>query len=502
MRRLWPSLLLFGACHAPATNAPEAPAPVVAPPPAPIDDDEPDAPPAASTDVPSPEVATPAVGGRSAIAAVSGFEEIRARPTRTSPVIGLFRAGQSIPLRELAPVPPESPCAGGWYAVEPFGYVCRGPKSTLDAADRRVTAAAQLLPDVASALPFRVGTAIGAPRYRRLPTQDEQSDEEPGLARHLTSLPAADGVGAIDPEARGPLLPDAARDALFTGGGRSTHKGIAYPGMRLAWSKELTASGRTWLATPDHALVPKDKVRARRTPSLAGVDLRKQPELALPLAFTMAETPRHTRSEAGMRASPDAKVARQSFLPATGELVTEGRASFLALRDGTFVRRADATLFEARPRPHGVGEGEKWISVSVSRGTLVAYEGDTPVFAFAMSPGAGGASRNTPVTHGTELGRFQVGWKLVSTDMWGEDGGVGWRVREVPWVAYYKDGYAIHGAWWHDDFGRPKSHGCLNLSPADAQRLFAWMDPVLPQGWYAVAAQLPGRKGTIVDVVP
>jgi leucyl aminopeptidase len=75
-------------------------------------------------------------------------------------------------------------------------------------------------------------------------------------------------------------------------------------------------------------------------------------------------------------------------------------------------------------------------------------------------------------------------------------------VDEVPWVSYYKDSYALHGAWWHDEFGRPKSHGCVNLAPADARWLFSWMDPAMPEGWYAVTSYYPHVQGTAVDLRP
>ena len=122
-----------------------------------------------------------------------------------------------------------------------------------------------------------------------------------------------------------------------------------------------------------------------------------------------------------------------------------------------------------------------------------------PVYVTAVSPGIDGI---LPREHATKRGQFTVGWKMLSADMAGDDKGKDWLVDEVPFVAYYKGNYALHGAFWHDDFGRPKSHGCVNLAPADAQFLFRWMDPVLPEGWYAAAAYHPYVKGTAIDVQP
>ena len=50
--------------------------------------------------------------------------------------------------------------------------------------------------------------------------------------------------------------------------------------------------------------------------------------------------------------------------------------------------------------------------------------------------------------------------------------------------------HALHGAYWHDKFGRPKSHGCINLSPEDARRLFFCTEPAVPPGWHGAARSL------------
>lgn len=69
----------------------------------------------------------------------------------------------------------------------------------------------------------------------------------------------------------------------------------------------------------------------------------------------------------------------------------------------------------------------------------------------------------------------------------------------MPYVQYFEGGYAIHGAYWHDGFGRPKSHGCINLAPEDARRLFFWTDPQVPSGWHGARKAL---TGTIIFVHP
>jgi lipoprotein-anchoring transpeptidase ErfK/SrfK len=62
----------------------------------------------------------------------------------------------------------------------------------------------------------------------------------------------------------------------------------------------------------------------------------------------------------------------------------------------------------------------------------------------------------------------------------------------VPYIQYFQDGYALHAAYWHDQFGQPKSHGCINLAPLDARWLFFFTKPDLPLGWHGVMRALTG----------
>jgi lipoprotein-anchoring transpeptidase ErfK/SrfK len=170
------------------------------------------------------------------------------------------------------------------------------------------------------------------------------------------------------------------------------------------------------------------------------------------------------------------------------------------LRDGTYVPYNSITIIRKQPRRYnGIGPNDKWVEVRVTWGYLAAYKGDDLEYVTAISPGVDGINA---AKHATARGKHFVDWKLYSGDMSGKDKGKPWYVDEVPWVQYYKGNYALHGAWWHNNFGRPMSHGCINLSPPDAKALFEWMDPVVPDGWYAVAAYYPHAKGTMVYIRP
>lgn len=109
-----------------------------------------------------------------------------------------------------------------------------------------------------------------------------------------------------------------------------------------------------------------------------------------------------------------------------------------------------------------VATGKRWIDVDLSQQLLTAWEGGTPIMSSVIS----GGTTATP----TVLGRFYIDRRLDSQRMRGPD----FDYPGVPWVMYFFEAYAIHGAYWHDTFGTPRSHGCINMTPSDAQWLYEW----------------------------
>jgi lipoprotein-anchoring transpeptidase ErfK/SrfK len=110
--------------------------------------------------------------------------------------------------------------------------------------------------------------------------------------------------------------------------------------------------------------------------------------------------------------------------------------------------------------------------------------------------GRAGTANETP------KGTFRIWVKLGAANMDNlEDEGANryWRMESVPYVQYFSKGVGLHGAYWHRSFGNVRSHGCVNLAPLDAQRLFSFTSPRLPAGWTAV---LPTEheSGTVVRV--
>lgn len=112
---------------------------------------------------------------------------------------------------------------------------------------------------------------------------------------------------------------------------------------------------------------------------------------------------------------------------------------------------------ETVDEPLPVGNGERWFDVDLSDQRVYAYEGDTLVKTFIVSTG----TWQTP----TVTGKFKIWIKLRSTTMSGDD----YYLTNVPYVMYFYQGYGLHGTYWHNNFGVPMSHGCVNLSIPDAE---------------------------------
>jgi lipoprotein-anchoring transpeptidase ErfK/SrfK len=108
----------------------------------------------------------------------------------------------------------------------------------------------------------------------------------------------------------------------------------------------------------------------------------------------------------------------------------------------------------------GVSYGGRWIDVNLTQQRVYAYEGDTVVNSFVVSTG----TWQTP----TVTGSFKIWIKLLSTTM----AGPGYYLTNVPYTMYFYKGYGLHGTYWHNNFGTPMSHGCVNLRTSDAEWLY------------------------------
>lgn len=131
----------------------------------------------------------------------------------------------------------------------------------------------------------------------------------------------------------------------------------------------------------------------------------------------------------------------------------------------TFVSNNDAPA-PVVLRPAGVGPDERWIDVNLTTQTLVAYEGNTPVFDSLVSSGTW--------QYPTVTGQFRIWLRYTAQTMDGRRLGYDYYLPNVPYVMYFYQDYALHGTYWHNNFGTPMSHGCVNLPTPAAEWIFNW----------------------------
>jgi lipoprotein-anchoring transpeptidase ErfK/SrfK len=140
---------------------------------------------------------------------------------------------------------------------------------------------------------------------------------------------------------------------------------------------------------------------------------------------------------------------------------------------------------ELTPLSPGVPAAKKLIDISISQQTLTAYEDDVEVFKTKISSGLN-RQREGEIPWKTPSGEFHVRSKMPSQRM-GDDPITsdvsGYVLPGVPWVSYFHEtGVAIHGTYWHDNYGVPMSHGCVNMRPEEALWVYRWCTPTHQNG--------------------
>jgi len=442
---------------------------------------------------------------------------------------------------EKAPVIPEphkkSNCPEGWYELLAGGFVC-GKYATLDLDHPRFKLVKA--PDLEGPLPYVYGVNVsnGTPLYRQVPSREERMKLEPWLSRPKKAKTVSDednpyatasagggapDAGAVattdDPEKPwwqkeppdggpptvtledlqeddGPIVRRMVKgfflslDHQFGSGGAmwwKTEGGLVAPADRIFVSKPVTDYHGVWLGTDNGTFATKD-VASRRIDKLpVGFILNGRAH-----KWTLDADHKHPTQAEG-------ELDRFQAIGLTGETASVGGTNFWETDEGWWMKAVDGTKTEPGPPPEGLGEHDKWIDVNQRRQTLVAFEGATPVYVTIFSSG-----RNE---HETPTGSFRIREKHIAATMDGDadiasDGP--YSIEDVPYIQYFNGGYALHGAFWHAEFGHVKSHGCVNLSPWDSKNLFGWTDPQLPEGWHAVVAtkEHPGTRVVVHERGP
>jgi hypothetical protein len=376
--------------------------------------------------------------------------------------------------------------------------------ATLDMANPVVVASAKRPAKDGLPYVYAMGRFPPPPLYTRLPTHAEQQKAEPDLVSALRKAaalakdpsfvapPPADPIPAF--LQNGAMLPPLANtlrsaDAVTAGHAR-IRSGFALLGT-------FEHDGRQWGMTTDLTILPLDRVRIVKPSAFHGIQL--DDATSLPVVFVRGKHAfRYPLSETGGLGHGE-PLAHREAVPVTDTMRRFGGTLYLQAKDGTFVSSEQTVKIERfHKAPAWATAGRKWIDVSILRQTLVAYEGEKPVYATLVSTGADGTG-DPKKTHSTIQGAFLIHTKHTTVTMDGDTVGDEFDFRDVPFVQYFTEGFALHAAYWHDEFGTPRSHGCVNLAPIDAAWLFAWTDPPVPEGWHAA---LSLKRGTLVYIHP
>ena len=329
-------------------------------------------------------------------------------------------------------------CTGeGWARVDQLGYVC-----LRDAAPSR--RAGKPLPLLG---PDRVVPFIYAK-----PRADRSGALLQPVARHRSAAALARG--------------DAAQDWL-------------QPNHQYAFveSRRVAEVGVVLLDRSRRA-VPAEAMELERPSNFAGRELAERPVAEGVVAAWSAEAPTLVRREPGLVGEVVGRAEYHREISVAPVPVRRDGIDWYALQGETagYVSDEDIRRWIPGEPLVGVRSDEVWLDVELGEQTLTVLRGATPLFVTLISSGAG----DNP----TPRGLYRIWHKQALGDMRSLPGDPdSYTVEEVPWVQYFHRRFAFHAAFWHNKFGRKRSHGCINLSPRDAARVFGQTAPAMPGGW-------------------
>jgi lipoprotein-anchoring transpeptidase ErfK/SrfK len=421
-------------------------------------------------------------------------------PKRTR--YGYLRVGAVVDAR--GPAIRNEGCADGWYRVNPRGFVCLGKGATLDLKSYAV-AANSARPERGKGLPYLYARAGEVPPYLyfKLPTWDDMIRlEGEGLRQHIASWRlqmAQRGLAPLLPDTPPPFFLSPGEEIIKPYGVKqglhqAVQSGRSSPEAGFAVSRVFSWQGRTFGLTTELDVIALDRTDVVKASTFHGVELGEGEDL--PVGFIKGPLAPHFKL-VGHEYVPFEQLTYRQGVKLTGTATGRG-VPFFELRDGTWITTTSARIIPKRDSfPSFATGGRKWIDISIQDQTLVAYSGTKAVYATLVSTGRGGMGDPEKVL-ATARGTFMIYAKDVAATMDGsEDRADSYFLLDVPFVQYFHKGYALHGTYWHDEFGQVRSHGCVNLSPIDAAWLFEWTDPVVPPEWHG---RVSPERGTVVHV--
>lgn len=459
--------------------------------------------------------------------------QVFAGPRRGKPV-GYMRRGSKF---RAGPALRGPGCQKGWHRIPGEGFVCHG-NGFLVGDEVQTFDPSPVAPKRNDALPYQYAYTVveDRPQYWRLPTVEEEEQAVSAIALmrekeaelreaessattvpdEQESTPESDTGGAEASDAGAEAVTDlsGAVEAPPPPGESEQSEGFAEQAeapvtedevsplpsfVRGAMRKgfyvsidrqEATDLGRQFFRTVRGGYVRVSDLLLNEPPESRGIELGAGWELPLGIVYRLG-THHYQRNRAGNRLRDLGTIERHSILPISDDIAF-GDRRYLVSDGDMMVRKTATRVLRRRSRPEGVGEQDQWIHVDLSEQTVVAYEGDRPVYGTLASTGTEG--------HDTPMGLFRIESKHVSTTM--DDltaGENAYSIEDVPWTMYFEGNYALHGAFWHYTFGRVRSHGCVNLAPADARWFFEWSTPSVPEAWHGIFSSRR-NPGTFVFV--
>lgn len=394
-------------------------------------------------------------------------------------------------------------CDGGWYRVNPRGFVCVGLGASLK-LDDPVAVASVNRPVRGHSAPYLYALSNATPPllYFKLPSKAQMKESEgydvsvrsANFRERMRGKQSLTGELGDPPDflSQGQTLnkPYGVKSQLRY----VVHAGAASPDSGFAISKTFLWQDRAFGLTTELDVIALDRVKLVEPSEFHGVELLDGE--TLPVAFVKDRSaPKYGPDAHGNPVGRGSFGYREGLKLATGKRMVGG---LMQLRDGTFASEASLRILPARDSFPSFATGDrKWVDISIQHQTLVAYVGKRPVYATLVSTGRGGMG-DPETQSATVRGTFMIYQKEVSSTMDGdEDRSDSFNLRDVPFVQYFHKGFALHGTYWHDDFGKVRSHGCVNLAPIDAAWLFEWTDPSVPADWHGAVNK---ERGTVVYI--
>lgn len=439
---------------------------------------------------------------------LAGYEVVTVydRPDTDAPSLGYLRVGERM---MVSPKVAGRGCRGTWHELPQGGYACEGRGLVVDGKKPPRLHTPATPPDKDAPFPYRYAFVKqwNAPMYWRPPTATERQaaaqqraelerirngESEPSpeleLDETIDGLPAPEGspqaVAAPEPEPEPeiklPLNPETP---------------WLERGYFLAVGEKVEVDGVSYWKTARGGFVEASAAYLYDAKSFEGAVLPDG--TGFPMGFVMTSRgAKRFEFDADGRLIATQTLANKTFVDLQEEVEHAGK-TYMMTPDGGLIRKEVIRFAEPQPLPEGLEPYDRWIDVDLEGQMLIAYQGTEPRFITLVSTGKKG-SRDESFE--TPTGRWRIRSKHVSTTMDGQSDTDGnYSIQDVPWTMYFNDSIALHGAFWHDGFGRVRSHGCVNLGPADAKWLFDWSTPVLPEGWHGVHAH-EGSPGTTVVV--